>query len=363
MQTKNNKTRLIALYLPQYHPVAENDEWWGKGFTEWTNTAKAKPLFKGHYQPHIPADLGFYDLRLPEAREAQAELAKQYGIEGFCYYHYWFSGRRILERPFNEVLSSGKPDLPFCLCWANETWTGVWHGCPGRILIKQEYPGVDDFKRHFYELLSAFQDDRYMKVNGKPIFLIYKPLDVENIKEMISVWRELALKEGLKGLYLVAIIRGTEKPFMTDLFDAYMRQRMFSGVKKHRKKNIVKWFHAELTERKNKIFKRPTVYNYQDIYDAMVAYEESNETVFPCVVPNWDNTPRSGHNGYVFHNSDPDLFELQLNKAIKVVSGFEDEENIVFIKSWNEWAEGNYLEPDLKFGRRYLEAVRNALCK
>ena len=146
------RARAIALYLPQFHPIPENDAWWGSGFTEWTNTAKARPLFAGHHQPHVPADLGFYDLRLPETREAQAALARRYGIEGFCYYHYWFAGRRILERPFDEVLASGKPDFPFCLCWANESWTGIWHGAPGRILIEQTYPGPADHAAHFSAL-------------------------------------------------------------------------------------------------------------------------------------------------------------------------------------------------------------------
>ena len=169
----NNKPRLIAFYLPQFHPIPENDEWWGRGFTEWTNVAKAVPLFRGHYQPHFPADLGFYDLRVPEVREAQAAMAKAYGIEGFCYYHYWFGhGRRLLERPFNEVLSSGKPDFPFCLCWANDTWTGIWHGAPNKVLIEQRYPGVEDYKAHFYALLDAFRDPRYMTVDGKKIFII-----------------------------------------------------------------------------------------------------------------------------------------------------------------------------------------------
>jgi lipopolysaccharide biosynthesis protein len=169
------RARAIALYLPQFHPIPENDEWWGKGFTEWTNTAKAKPVFRGHYQPHVPADLGFYDLRVPETREAQTALARRYGIEGFCYYHYWFAGRRILERPFDAVLHSGTPDFPFCLCWANATWAGVWYGEPNRVLIKQTYPGQADHEAHFRALLPAFKDPRYIRVDGKPVFLIFQP--------------------------------------------------------------------------------------------------------------------------------------------------------------------------------------------
>ena len=171
----SSKARVIAFYLPQFHPIPENDEWWGKGFTEWTNTAKAKPLFPGHYQPHVPADLGFYDLRVPETRIAQAEMAKEYGIEGFCYYHYWFAGKRLLERPFDEVLNSGMPDFPFCLCWANQTWTGIWHGSPDRVLIEQTYPGPEDEEVILIICCKAFHDQRYIKVDGKPMFLVYCP--------------------------------------------------------------------------------------------------------------------------------------------------------------------------------------------
>src|SRR4030066_949188 len=189
--------RVIALYLPQYPPIPENDEWWGRGFTEWTNTAKARTLFRGHYQPHVPADLGFYDLRVPETRIAQAEMAKEYGIEAFCYYHYWFAGKSLLERPFAEVLESGKPDFPFCLCWANQTWTGIWHGAPNRILIEQTYPGMEDHRRHFEALLPAFCDKRYLKVAGKPLFAIYNPMELPATPRVLELWRGLAANAGL----------------------------------------------------------------------------------------------------------------------------------------------------------------------
>ena len=199
--------RAIAFYLPQFHPIPENDEWWGKGFTEWTNTAKAKPLFPGHYQPHVPADLGFYDLRLTETRIAQAEMAAEYGIEGFCYWHYWFAGKRLLEHPFSEVMQSGKPNFPFCLGWANDTWSGIWHGAPNRILIEQTYPGLEDYKNHFNSLLSAFTDDRYITVDGKPVFLIYKPHKLPDPIQFTDYWRELAHQAGLKGLHFIASLQ------------------------------------------------------------------------------------------------------------------------------------------------------------
>jgi lipopolysaccharide biosynthesis protein len=195
--------RAIALYLPQFHPIPENDEWWGKGFTEWTNTAKARPRFPGHYQPHVPADLGFYDLRVPETRAQQAEMARAHGVEGFCYYHYWFAGKRILQRPFDEVVASGEPDFPFCLCWANETWSGVWHGDPRRTLIAQTYPGEEDHRAHFATLLPAFRDPRYIRVAGKPVFLIYKPLDLPDAAATLALWTRMAEEAGLPGLHFV----------------------------------------------------------------------------------------------------------------------------------------------------------------
>ena len=202
------KPRIIALYLPQYHPIPENDQWWGKGFTEWTNVAQARPLFKGHYQPRIPADLGFYDLRLPEVREQQAQLAREAGVEGFCYYHYWFgNGKQLLERPFNEVLASGKPDLPFCLCWANHDWTNkTWiKGKSHRrdSMIMQMHYSMDDHVRHFHHLLPAFRDARYMTVDGKPIFGVWAPRDIPEVKAFIDTWQRLARENGLPGIHFV----------------------------------------------------------------------------------------------------------------------------------------------------------------
>ena len=216
-----SQIRSIAFYLPQFHPIPENDEWWGKGFTEWTNVVKAKPLFKGHYQPKLPTELGLYDLRVPEVREQQANLAKEYGIEGFCYWHYWFgNGRRILERPFNEVLESGKPDFPFCLAWANETWTGIWHGLNNEILMEQTYPGQDDYIAHFNCLLKAFKDKRYMRVDDKPIFVVYRPNAIPDIKLFVDTFQEQAVQNGLKGVYLIATNVHTDWNAQANGFDA-----------------------------------------------------------------------------------------------------------------------------------------------
>lgn len=201
---------LIAFYLPQYHTIPENDEWWGPGFSEWTNVAASRKMFPGHQQPSIPGELGFYDLRFPETREAQATLARDHGIGAFCYWHYWFgNGKRLLERPFAEVLSSGKPEFPFCLAWANESWSGPLYGAPkGRLLLEQKYPGLEDYKRHFEVVLPAFRDPRYVKIDGKPVFLVYKPELVPDAQEFIELWQSMAKNSGLQGMYFIGI--GTE---------------------------------------------------------------------------------------------------------------------------------------------------------
>ncbi len=352
--------RLIAFYLPQFHPTPENDEWWGKGFTEWTNVAKAKPLFRGHYQPRVPADLGFYDLRVPETRAAQAEMAKEHGIEAFCYYHYWFAGRRMLERPFNEVLQSGKPDFPFCLCWANHSWTGIWAGCPGKTLIEQTYPGFDDHAAHFYTLLQAFSDSRYVTVDGKPLFLVYDPMSIPEISKLTDFWRELALKSGLKGLYLVGMAWQPDWNPIHYGFDAATPKDRLPKLREFRslshKVNL-------LCRKYYEIIGKPTVYLHEKVLSAWMFKDEYSYEYYPCVVPNWDNTPRSGANGLVLHGSTPELFRITLRNAIDIMLDKPRERRIVFIKSWNEWAEGNYLEPDLMFGKSYLEVVKEEVLR
>lgn len=354
------RARLIALYLPQFHPIPENDAWWGKGFTEWTNAAKATPMFKGHYQPHVPADLGFYDLRVPETRHAQAELARAYGIEAFCYYHYWFAGKPLLERPFNEVLASGQPDFPFCLCWANETWTGVWHGAPNRVLIEQTYPGIEDHRRHFETLRPAFFDTRYVTVDGKPLFAFFRPQQVPDSRRVTDLWRELAAKAGLPGLFLVGENRDPNWAPGRDGYDAAMTTRL-----PPKRREWVPWNEPvrKIRSKWQEWRGKPTVYQYDDVADAIIFDRVPGVESFPCLIPNWDNTPRSGANGLVLHNSTPEAFRSQVRRAFDRIGDAPGEHRIVFVKSWNEWAEGNHLEPDLRFGLRYLEVLREELVR
>ncbi|HOW59378.1 MAG TPA: glycoside hydrolase family 99-like domain-containing protein [Candidatus Omnitrophota bacterium] len=366
-ESLKKNVRLIAFYLPQFHPIPENDEWWGKGFTEWTNTAKAKPMFRGHYQPHVPADLGFYDLRLPEVRIAQAEMAKEYGIEGFCYWHYWFgNGRRLLERPFNEVLKFGEPDFPFCLGWANESWSGKWHGAPDRILIEQTYPGLSDYEAHFKALEGAFFDQRYITVDGRPLFLVYQVNNLPNPKEFADCWRNLAARSGLKGIYLVAHTETEWNPLKNG-FDATVTNilpAVYHDLAKSTETFSDKLFSFLMGGDfrdfyRRRIARKPDNYLYENFVNVGTVDFREGVMEFPMVLPNWDNTPRSGMRGLVLHNSTPELFRRHLRAAINQVSVRKYDERIIIIKSWNEWAEGNHLEPDLKFGKAYLEVIKS----
>jgi len=365
MGSTHRRARLIAYYLPQFHPIPENDKWWGNGFTEWTNVTKAKPLFRGHYQPHIPTELGFYDLRFPETRSAQAEMAREYGIHGFCYWHYWFAGKRLLERPFNEVLKSGEPDFPFCLAWANKSWSGIWHGNPGRILIEQTYPGMKEYEAHFYALLEALSDERYITMDGKPIFLVYDPYGLPEPKRFTDCWRELALKSGLNGLYFIGISDSSWHPAKHG-FDAAVFDnpgRTFFKLRS-RFRSFLEIGCDTLIKNKaliKRILHQPKIYSYKRVSEYALPPLRSDGTQYPSVIPNWDNTPRSGIRGVVCHNSSPELFRNHLREAIKQVADRKPDKRMIFVKSWNEWAEGNYLEPEQRFGKAYLKAIKEEL--
>jgi hypothetical protein len=362
----DRQARAIAFYLPQFHPIPENDVWWGTGFTEWTNVAKAKPLFRGHYQPHVPADLGFYDLRVPEVRKAQADMAEAYGIEGFCYWHYWFGGKRLLERPFEEVLRSKEPDFPFCLAWANESWTGIWHGESNRILVEQTYPGEEDYRRHFDFLLSAFSDDRYIRVDGKPLLFIYKPVQIPNCRQAMDLLRNLASIAGLPGLHLVCFAPDASWSGKEHGFDAVTN---FPHSKWQQiKPCLVRSWAARACRRVPLLCKTglvrgwpQNVVNYSDALEFMQMPKPIADEYYPCVVPNWDNSPRSGTRGWILHKSSPELFRRHLREAKERIGDLPQDRRIIFVKSWNEWAEGNHLEPDLKFGHKYLQVALEEL--
>jgi lipopolysaccharide biosynthesis protein len=353
--------RAICFYLPQFHPIPENDKWWGKGFTDWTNVAKATPLFPGHYQPHIPADLGFYDLRLPETREAQAKLAREYGIYGFAYYHYWFNGKRLLGRPFNEVLASGKPDFPFCLCWANENWTRVWDGQDKGCLIVQNYSEEDDIQ-HIRWLINAFRDKRYIRIKGKPVFLVYRATKLPDPLKTTSIWREEARKMGVGEIFLCRVESFPDEHGdpTTIGFDAAVEfQPDWANIGSPLRKGNI-WRLARALGLSNGVYENNKIFEYDSLIETMLQKSNPPYKRFPCVIPSWDNTARRKTGVVAFHNSTPDLYEKWLKAVIKKFKSNNIEEDFIFIKAWNEWGEGNHLEPCQKWGRKYLEATLKA---
>ncbi len=374
-----NKARFIALYLPQFHPTEINDKYWGKGFTEWRNVAKARPLFKGHYQPRIPADLGFYDLRLQEIQIQQAELARDYGIEGFCYWHYWFgNGKVILENPLERVLETGKPDFPFCVGWANHTWSNkTWEKTKAfqttTIFLEQKYLGVEDYIAHFNYLLPMFKDRRYIRVDGNPLFMVFNPYEIPDNELFIKTWRKLASENGLPGIHFVA--RSETSSNNADKFVIESRkeqeerfQRCLSwgydaiySVPVQRIK-IMDTHPVRLFAEKamNKLHLHPFLekHNYKDIMPYLFDDWDYKDNVYPMIIPHWDNTPRQGRKGYVYTNESPELFGRTIEMAMEYLDKKPFDRKILFIHSWNEWGEGAYMEPDLKYGFQYLEQVK-----
>lgn len=362
--------KVIAFYLPQFHPIKENDAWFGNGFTEWTSVGKAKPLFKGHYQPRVPKDLGYYDLRLPEVREAQADMAKEAGVSAFCYYHYWFGEKKqLLERPLKEVVNLGKPDFPFCLCWANHSWYKKnWNPDTGvleqNLLLKQKYGGRSDYEEHFYELLPIFRDERYLRVDGRLFFMIYRAFDIPDFNEFRNTWNSLAIKNNLPQFYFVANMEFSNEDMLNNSlysnFDA-LTLNMLNNIEKG-KNRILGGINRKIKRLLSAIFRYPmSVYDYKSITDRLVSPLFSDKRVYPVVIPNWDYTPRRGTGGLILKKSTPEYFKKYIQKVFRMVSQKDERDQIVFLKSWNEWGEGNYMEPDLKFGKGYIKALKEAL--
>jgi len=346
--------RAIAFYLPQFHPIAENDAWWGKGFTEWTKVVEAKPLFHGHHQPQMPADLGFYDLRVPEVRQAQAKLARQYGVHGFCYYHYWFNGKRLLERPFAEVLASGEPDFPFCVCWANENWTRRWDGLSKEILIAQEY-SPDGDRALIRELIPAFRDPRYIRVRGRPLFLVFRANDLPDPTATAAIWREEAIAAGLPGLYLCRAETFQEATAAQD-----PAQLGFDAACEFPPHGI-QAAASTATPGLDPAFSG-FAYDYAEAARTLAARPTPSYRRFHTVMPSWDNTARVGRRANVAVNPSPEAYRSWLETVCnRTRRDREADERLVFINAWNEWGEGCHLEPDRRYGLTWLEATRAAL--
>lgn len=354
---------LLAFYLPQYHPIKENDEWWGPGFTEWTNVVKAEPQFPGHYQPHVPSDLGYYDLRDPEVRERQAVLASEAGVNAFAYYHYWFNGRRLLERPVEEILASGEPEFPFILVWANENWTRRWDGGESKILMGQHYSAEDDLE-HIRALLPALSDRRYLTRDGKPILAIYRSSLLPDPRATTELWRAEAERSGLPGLYLLCIESAGDKvsdprqlgfdaavefpPSWADLPRKPLRFKIRRGLR---------WFNSRFSHH---------ILRYDNMANRAMAKPDPVYPRWPGVTPGFDNTARRRRNATIFVESSPDTYQRWLASALqrseRIANKFEPGlAGMVFINAWNEWGEGNHLEPDQQHGHTFLNATKQAV--
>jgi hypothetical protein len=356
---KKKKARVIAFYLPQFHPIPENDVWWGKGFTEWTNVGKAKPLFPGHHQPKVPTELGYYDLRLSEVRDEQAKLADYAGIDAFCYWHYWFgNGKMLLEKPLQMVVQSGKPEFPFCLGWANHNWVrNNWNKDVSRFnkefLIKQVYPGEEDIDNHFYRMLDTFRDMRYYKINGKLLFCIHSVDQIPNFKYFVERWNDLAKKNNLPGFYFVAIatspaIISSGNYNVCDAVNLDLRLARVKSAFWRRISYFLPLVNLRLYSKEIRKWQDPT---------------NRMPKVYPTIIPNWDNSPRVGRSALILHGSTPELFRKHVRATLQSIQHKDDEDKIVFLRSWNEWAEGNYMEPDLKFSREYINVLKDELMK
>ncbi len=357
--------KIIAYYLPQFHTIPENDEWWGKDFTEWVNVKKAKPLFKGHQKPNVPApELGYYNLLDDEVRKRQCELAKEAGIDGFCYWHYWFgNGKELLEKPFKMMLANKSIDHGFCLGWANESWKRKqWSkgGVGDVTLIEQLYPGEEDDINHFYSYLDAFKDKRYMKIDGKQIFLIYRPYDHPNISEFISRWNKLAKDNGLEGFCFIAEIGAYySKKYINDLKSKGFNYVTYERSNMGQASILRKFFYVS----KNYVLRRPKrVIDYKNLIKWAYTKKDNDLGIIPGLCPTWDHSPRSGRRCSILHNSTPELFAKLVDNTLTI------NENgaklpILFIKSWNEWGEGNYMEPDTTWGKSYIQEMGKVVAK
>ncbi|MGD9788328.1 MAG: glycoside hydrolase family 99-like domain-containing protein [Sulfuricellaceae bacterium] len=341
--------RLIAFYLPQFHPIPENDAWWGKGFTEWTNVTKAKPLFAGHYQPHLPTDFGFYDLRVRATRRDQIRVAKEYGIDGFCYHYYWFSGKRLLHEPLDDMLADPESDMPFCLCWANENWTRRWDAAEHQVLIAQRYNPEDDLN-FIKDLQPFFADPRYIRVDGRPLLIVYRPQHLPDARRTAEVWREYCHMAGIGEIHLCAALTHGNLDYAQFGFD--------SGVE----------FPPHNIQCPNQAgrlaFYEPFsgyAVEYADVATAYLERRYPNPNVFRSVFPSWDNTARTSNRAVIVLGSSPSNYGHWLAETIRrTTQEFPGEDRLVFINAWNEWAEGCHLEPDRKYGRAFLEATHAA---
>lgn len=353
--------KTFAYYLPQFHPTPENDLWWGEGFTEWTNVRKSTPLYPGHYQPKIPIDLGYYDLRDNQTMLRQAKIANDFGVNGFVFYHYWFgNGKQMLHKPVENFLIDSNIDVEFCLCWANESWKGTWHGAGNRMLIEQKYGLEQDYKTHFNYLLPFFKDSRHLKINGLPVFQIYVPQNIPNLMTFVNVFKSEALKNGLGGIYLMGVKSHPNWDYQSNGLDGVVFNN-YVNINKYLINDPIDFFIRYFLHNPyiRKLFKLPKLLRYSAVRRCLEDFPLSQDmNCYPLANSDWDNTPRAKHLGSVFLGATPEAFKNHLIKCFDNLVNKDKDKQILFIRAWNEWAEGNCLEPELKYGNGYLKAIK-----
>ncbi len=359
----DSKPRIIAFYLPQFHPIPENDKWWGKGFTEWMNVGKAKPLFPGHKQPKVPTELGYYDLRLKSNYKLQIELAKEAGVEGFCFWHYYFGdGKQLLQKPVQSVLNDKSLDFPFCLGWANESWEKkLWNKDASKniLLMEQKYNGKKDYKQHFDIVYQYLEDSRYIEVDNKPVFLIYRPNQFQDISSFINYWNELLYEKNGKHFHFIAHADEKENAFEKYFekgFDAVYSNRVQAGAQ-GLQYNFLRTIQYSLC----KFFLLPRIVNFKSVVEMAINKDDCQLNIYPGIICGWDHTPRSGRKGYVYVNFTLELFKHHIISILNLVKDKPPQNQIVFLKSWNEWGEGNFMEPDLEFGKGKIAVLAKCL--
>ncbi|WP_392486713.1 glycoside hydrolase family 99-like domain-containing protein [Haloimpatiens sp. FM7315] len=374
--------KIITFYLPQFHSIPENDEWWGKGFTEWVNVKGAKPLFEGHEQPRIPINENYYNLLDDSTIKWQIELAKEHGVYGFCFYHYWFNGHLLLEKPMENFLNNQQLNFPYCICWANENWTNAWVADGNvKTLIQQKYGDKDDWKNHFEYLLPFFMDKNYIKADGKPLFVIYRPEICECLNEMLDYWNQLAIEAGLKGIcfayqqlsyYLEKNKDDSRFSYYIEYQPGYARYDVQNCKKTFLSNSLLKtktWirslaFKIDKTMNWNlsaKLTRQSlTTEDYDELCRAIINRKPTDDKAIPGMFVGWDNTPRRGARGRVCLNSTPEKFEYYLSKQIENAKN-NYKKDMIFVFAWNEWAEGGYLEPDTRNEYDYLKAIKKAM--
>lgn len=375
--TKTN-SKIIAMYFPQFHAIPENDEWWGKGFTDWDNVRPSIPRFEGHYQPRIPLGGNYYDQSHVDTIRWQVDLAKQYGLYGFCHYHYWFDGKHMLSTPTDLLLANKDIDFPFCLSWANETWSRRWDGRDHHILVQQTHPPTEEsWRRHFDYLITAWTDPRAIKVDGKPVFVIYRPHRIEQIDKMIAYWRNLAVQAGLPGLYIMAqkqyefpnkeCVRSFDGVFQFQPFEAIFSPGFDKNSVRHSHfyklvRKLPEKAQNLLRSARAKFINELTFYDYDSVWAEIIKIRhEAGLDTYPGAFVDWDNAPRYKSRATVFNGAAPEAFKKWLDKLLATMPARKLPENFIFLNAWNEWSEGTYLEPDERYGYQYLEALRAAL--